>query len=116
MRFLQRVLARKYCGLQIYKEIFKSEKSSCSLKIMTTKINLKKKKQETIHAADFWCGGGGTSTGLALAAQELGLKVELTAVNHWEIAVLTHSTNHPDARHFCKAVDTLSPLDIFPEG
>lgn len=72
------------------------------------------KKLKTILAADFWCGGGGTSTGLREAAKQLGLKLELTAVNHWEVAVATHSKNHPEARHFCKAVDSLSPLELFP--
>lgn len=36
-----------------------------------------------IHAADLFCGAGGTSTGLALACEELGLKVDLIALNHW---------------------------------
>lgn len=75
----------------------------------------KKIKQKTIVAADFWCGAGGTSTGLVDAINELGWNLELTAVNHWEIAVATHSKNHPDARHFCKSVDSLSPLELFPK-
>jgi DNA (cytosine-5)-methyltransferase 1 len=69
---------------------------------------------KTIEAADFWCGAGGTSTGLVAAVRELGYDLRLTAVNHWQIAVDTHSTNHPTARHFCKAVDSLSPLELFP--
>lgn len=81
---------------------------------MTQKINLKRKKQLLIKAADLWCGGGGTSTGLRRAVEKLGYKLELTAVNHWKIAVATHSQNHPDARHYCKAVDSVSPLELFP--
>jgi hypothetical protein len=29
-----------------------------------------------------FCGAGGESTGIALAAQEMGYKVNLTAINH----------------------------------
>lgn len=83
---------------------------------MSIKPNVKRKKAETIKASDFWCGGGGTSTGLKQAAEELGVKVELTAVNHWSVAVATHTANHPDARHYCKAVDTLKPQEVFPDG
>ncbi|HEX8287858.1 MAG TPA: DNA cytosine methyltransferase [Pyrinomonadaceae bacterium] len=75
----------------------------------TAKIN----KTKTIIAADMWCGGGGTSTGLVEAVSKLGYNLELTAVNHWDIAVATHSANHPKARHFCKAVDSINPLEIY---
>jgi DNA (cytosine-5)-methyltransferase 1 len=78
---------------------------------MTTKATL----TQTKFAADFWCGGGGTSEGLMQAAEELGMEIYLTAVNHWDIAVATHSANHAHARHYCKAVDSLSPLDLFPD-
>jgi len=67
------------------------------------------KKLKIIEAADFWCGGGGSSTGLLQAAEELGFKVNLIAVNHWQLAVETHSKNHPNAKHHCKAVDSLIP-------
>lgn len=73
------------------------------------------KLRKKIIAADMWCGGGGTSTGLSEAVKELGYDLELTAVNHWEIAVATHTKNHPNARHFCKTVDSLSPLELFPD-
>ncbi len=78
---------------------------------MTVTTNLIKTK--TIVAADMWAGAGGTSTGLVDAVNTLGYNLELTAVNHWEIAVATHSANHPKARHFCKAVDSINPLDIY---
>lgn len=72
-----------------------------------------KKSKQTIHAADFWCGAGGTSTGLIQSMKDLGYDLELTVVNHWEMAVATHSANHPQARHFCKAVESINPLDIY---
>lgn len=85
---------------------------------MTAKAKIKKKLVvvDPISVADFWAGAGGTSTGLMQAAKDLGLEVILTAVNHWDIAVATHSANHAHARHFCKTVDSLSPLELFPDG
>ena len=70
----------------------------------------------TIRIADLFCGAGGTSTGAAQAARNLGHAVELTAVNHWERAVATHEANHPDARHLCASVDSLNPRHLYPDG
>jgi DNA (cytosine-5)-methyltransferase 1 len=70
----------------------------------------------TIKAADLFCGAGGTSTGLIEACTELGYKVELTAINHWDIAVATHTLNHPESKHLCASLDALNPRDIFKEG
>jgi DNA (cytosine-5)-methyltransferase 1 len=69
-----------------------------------------------IKAADLFCGAGGTSTGLVDACREMGYEVDLTAVNHWQRAVDTHSANHPTARHFCASLDSLNPRDLFGEG
>lgn len=80
---------------------------------MTTIPKIEIKKSRKIIAADFWCGAGGTSTGLVHAVKDLGYELEQTAVNHWDIAVATHSKNHPNARHYCKAVDSINPLDIY---
>jgi len=63
----------------------------------------------TIHAADLFCGAGGTSTGLARACTELSLGLDLLAINHWDVAIQTHSRNHPTARHLCADLDTISP-------
>lgn len=52
-------------------------------------------KNKTHDLADLFCGAGGTSTGALQAAKELGIDVRLVAVNHWEIAISTHSKNHP---------------------
>lgn len=54
-----------------------------------------------IYAADLFCGAGGSSTGLVEAVSELGLELNLLAVNHWQTAVNTHTINHPGARHMC---------------
>jgi DNA (cytosine-5)-methyltransferase 1 len=62
-----------------------------------------------IRAADLFCGAGGTSTGMALACADAGARLDLTAVNHWPIAVETHAANHPDARHLCESLDNIDP-------
>lgn len=45
--------------------------------------------------SDFYCGAGGSSTG-ALAT---GAVRVVMAVNHWDLAIATHNTNHPDTDH-----------------
>ena len=70
----------------------------------------------TIHAVDLYAGGGGTSTGLALACKELGLEVDLTAINHWKEAVETHKANHPWANHLCMEVEQAIPRKIVKGG
>jgi DNA (cytosine-5)-methyltransferase 1 len=69
-----------------------------------------------IEAADLFCGAGGTSTGLFQAAELLGLKVHLTAINHWEIAIETHAKNHPSATHLCESIEGVDPKKLYPKG
>lgn len=71
---------------------------------------------QTTNAADLFCGAGGTSTGLLLAAKELGLNISLTAVNHWDVAIATHSKNHPRVNHFNSGLERLSPREAVPSG
>ena len=71
---------------------------------------------KTIHAADLFCGAGGTSTGLYKAADKLGLGVKLLAVNHWNIAIATHSANHLEAVHKCETLDGVDPRKVVPGG
>lgn len=66
----------------------------------------------TIVAADLFCGAGGSSTGLALAAESAGRGLDLTAVNHWDRAIETHSANHPGARHLCHGLDGVDPRKV----
>lgn len=70
----------------------------------------------TIRAADLFCGAGGTSTGLIEACRDLGFEAELTAINHWDVAIATHSKNHPDSRHLCAHLDGVNPRDLYKEG
>lgn len=66
--------------------------------------------------ADLFCGAGGTSEGAMEAAEFFGRRPELTAINHWPVAITTHETNHPAARSLCTGVDAVNPRDLFGEG
>ncbi|MDD2772744.1 MAG: DNA cytosine methyltransferase [Elusimicrobiales bacterium] len=71
---------------------------------------------KTIRAVDMFCGAGGTSTGLYAAADELGYSVDLLAINHWKVAIATHSANHNSARHMCETLDSVDPRKAIPSG
>lgn len=73
-------------------------------------------KKKTINAADLFCGAGGTSQGLLMAANELNADLSLVAVNHWNIAIDTHSVNHPYAKHCCTGIDSIDPRKLVPGG
>lgn len=66
--------------------------------------------------ADLLCGAGGSSTGCQRALTDLGLEMELVAVNHWPTAIATHTLNHPTARHFVQDISTVRPHILVPEG
>lgn len=74
------------------------------------------KKSQTITAADLFCGAGGTSTGLRQACDENGTTLKLIAVNHWQIAIDTHSKNHPESDDHCASLDTVNPRELVPSG
>lgn len=69
-----------------------------------------------IYAADLFCGAGGSSTGLIHAANKRGLQLNLLAVNHWPVAVETHTRNHPWARHMCADLSSVDPNKAIPGG
>ncbi|AER47721.1 DNA cytosine methyltransferase [Mycolicibacterium goodii] len=54
---------------------------------------------------DLFCGAGGSSTG---AIEIPGVEVRV-ASNHWDLAVETHNTNHPDADHLCADLSQIDP-------
>jgi DNA (cytosine-5)-methyltransferase 1 len=54
---------------------------------------------------DLFCGAGGSSTG---AVSVPGVEVRMAA-NHWQLAVDTHNTNHPDADHSCADLSQVDP-------
>jgi DNA (cytosine-5)-methyltransferase 1 len=71
---------------------------------------------KTVYVADLFAGAGGTSTGLVLATNQLGQKVDLTAVNHWETAIKTHEANYPWAKHIQANIEVVNPLEAIPGG
>ena len=60
---------------------------------------------------DLFCGAGGSSTG---AIQVPGIEVRV-ASNHWDLAVATHNTNHPNADHICADLSQIDPR-YFPSS
>ena len=66
-------------------------------------------------AVDLFCGGGGFSTGLALACENLDLDVRLIAVNHDTDAIETHRRNHAWAEQHNAKVEELHPPAIVGE-
>jgi len=70
----------------------------------------------TVTAVDLFCGGGGLSTALAEACEDLDREVELVAVNHWGKAIETHERNHPWATHLNAKIEELHPPDIVEPG
>ncbi len=71
---------------------------------------------KTRRVADLFCGAGGVSTGVKRAMAELGQPCQLIAVNHWPIAIATHTANHPEARHHCADLESARPIELVPEG
>jgi len=71
---------------------------------------------KVIKAADLFCGAGGTSTGLAKACADLGFGLDLIAINHWQIAIDTHSANHPSMNHLCESLDNVDPRKLVKGG
>jgi DNA (cytosine-5)-methyltransferase 1 len=70
----------------------------------------------TIIAADLFCGAGGTSAGLRDACKQLGYDTDLVAVNHWPVAIATHTASHKFAHHLCENLDNVDPRKVFPGG
>lgn len=65
------------------------------------------------RVADLFCGGGGETGGIVDAAADAGLRLDLAAVNHWQVAIETHKLNFPQARAYCHDLASLNPHDVF---
>lgn len=61
----------------------------------------------TLTLTDLFCGAGGSSTG-AIAVPGVAVRI---ASNHWDLAVETHNTNHPDAIPDDEDADNLNESD-----
>ena len=62
-----------------------------------------------LNIVDMFCGGGGESTGLIEAAHDYNFDINMSAINHWERAIETHSKNYPFAEHRCENVQHIEP-------
>lgn len=62
-----------------------------------------------LNIVDMFCGGGGESTGLIEAAHDYNFDINMSAINHWERAIETHSQNYPFAEHRCENVQHIEP-------
>ncbi|GIF02340.1 DNA cytosine methyltransferase [Paractinoplanes rishiriensis] len=58
-----------------------------------------------LTVADYFCGAGGSSTGMH---QVPGVRVVM-ASNHWQLAVDTHAANFPDADHDREDITRIDP-------
>ncbi|WP_201259769.1 DNA cytosine methyltransferase [Tissierella sp. P1] len=56
---------------------------------------------------DSFAGGGGASTGIELAT---GRSVDI-AINHDEVAIEMHKTNHPNTKHYIEDIWEVDPLE-----
>lgn len=65
-----------------------------------------------LNIVDMFCGGGGESTGLIEAAHDYNFDVNMSAINHWERAIETHSKNYPFAEHRCENVQHIQPQTL----
>ena len=68
------------------------------------------------QVADLFCGAGGSSSGAARAIARLDAEIDLVAINHWDVAIATHSLNHPKAQHACVNLDSARPEELVPGG
>lgn len=57
---------------------------------------------------DNFAGGGGASTGIALA---IGRSVDI-AINHDPAAIAMHKANHPETKHLCESVWDVDPRKV----
>lgn len=69
-----------------------------------------------IISADLYCGAGGASAGLRAACLRLGLDYQLTAINHWDVAIATHSANFPGQKHLCTDMEKVKAKEAVPDG
>jgi hypothetical protein len=74
------------------------------------------RKAKKFRGADLFCGAGGTSQGIIDVATAFDMHCELTGVNHWPVAIATHSVNLPQAQHLCEDLHNCNPRKLFGEG
>lgn len=71
--------------------------------------------KKTKITIDLFCGAGGASTGIKMAADALGIVTKNYCVNHWDVAIDTHSANHPNDTHKCAPIESIIPSEFVRE-
>jgi DNA (cytosine-5)-methyltransferase 1 len=75
---------------------------------------LRRHTPDVLEWTDFFCGYGGSSTGIERAARNMrapGVEVR-QALNHWEQALRNHERRHPTARHYLTDISRADPRGI----
>ena len=67
-----------------------------------------------LQIADLFCGAGGSTTGIRQAVERMGRKANILAINHWDVAIQTHSVNNEGVEHLCETVTTIDPTRVVP--
>jgi len=67
-----------------------------------------------LQIADLFCGAGGSTTGIRQAVTRMGKKANILAINHWDVAIQTHSANNGGVTHLCESVDHIDPTRVVP--
>jgi DNA (cytosine-5)-methyltransferase 1 len=67
-------------------------------------------KNSYISLTDQFCGAGGSSQGARNFSRKMGGGLEVkVAMNHWKLAIETHSQNFPDTIHDCTDISACDP-------
>jgi len=69
-----------------------------------------------INIVDLFCGGGGETTGIVQACEQLRYNVDLLAINHWEKAIETHKNNYPEHKVMCESIEKIEPTRVIKSG
>lgn len=69
-----------------------------------------------VEIVDSFAGGGGVTTGILDACQELGITPKLTSINHWAKAISTIRRSHPEVNAICQSMEGIDPLKVVPSG
>jgi DNA (cytosine-5)-methyltransferase 1 len=77
-------------------------------------IMMRRERVKPLQIADLFCGAGGSTEGISEAVKRLGREAKIFAINHWNVAIETHSANHPGVQHFCESVDHIDPTKLIP--
>lgn len=67
------------------------------------------RKSSDLTITDQFCGAGGSSQGVRKVSERIkGVHLKL-ALNHWKLAIETHSTNFPETLHDCTDISAVDP-------